>query len=119
MVYESIEVLKDKWGAKASEEYIKNIFRWALDILGFIFSLILFVLSVKYFNGWLEKTKSIKFLLICGIIQIGIFSTLFVFSMWNTYLVTFLAYLMPGVWLYQVVIAIVKFVESRKHLKSY
>lgn len=99
-----ISRLIEEWEERETRERYIYLSWKAGDWLSFVTCLYLIVLSVRWFQSWLMSKSNGKFLTISFAVQASIFciATLGMFSMLG-FLVSFLFFVLPLVWLYEVI----------------
>lgn len=115
----SIGQIEKDWRSRESKSLLVDRAWRIADWAGLLISLIMLALSVVYFNDWANKVRCAKFLVLSLLIQAGIFSSMFWLSTWDHFLITFLAFLVPGIWFYQFSVFGNKFYRSRKDVQNH
>ena len=105
----SFELVHQQWKSEEQEKYREFIIWKASNWSMLIFSSVLLLLSMLWFYRWINGTKKMKWLVFSLTIQILIvYSTVWTVanSFSYIYMISLLGILMPGVWLFELVLLV-------------
>lgn len=114
---ETVSEITNNWGSKAREEYLINLLWNIGDWLSLAISVVALVFSILWYNKWIIKNNSIRWLFASFLVQ-SIIMSLVAFSLmgWDGFLISLMGLIIPGVWLYELVFYFTKMVERKSRL---